>query len=231
MAPRKPAAAETGSYHHGDLRRALIRAAVEELEERGIEQFTLRSCARRAGVSHAAPAHHFGDVTGLLSAVAAEAYERLAASMRRQVEKAEPGSIEHPVAAALGYVLFAIESPGEFQLMFRRERLNADDPALRATAAQSFGLAAGAVAAYLPASDPADPVLSRRVVGLWALAHGVASLFIAGQLGSLSRAKRLAQAMLPDMVREHFGLPPVNDDADLALIQRTAQAQTVSPPK
>src|SRR5215510_9357488 len=93
-------------YHHGDLSRALVEAAEALITERGVEGFTLRECARRAGVSHAAPAHHFGDAGGLLTEVAMDGFARLAANMQREVAKAERGSIDHPIAAALGYVLF-----------------------------------------------------------------------------------------------------------------------------
>ncbi|NRB03591.1 MAG: TetR family transcriptional regulator, partial [Rhodobacteraceae bacterium] len=70
-----------GTYHHGDLRAALIEAGLQELEATGTEAFSLRKVARRAGVSHAAPAHHFGDVTGLLTALAAEGFRRFVVAM------------------------------------------------------------------------------------------------------------------------------------------------------
>jgi AcrR family transcriptional regulator len=73
---RTPSPADT--YHHGALREALVEAAEALIREQGLEAFTLRECARRAGVSHAAPAHHFGDARGLLTACAAAGMERLA---------------------------------------------------------------------------------------------------------------------------------------------------------
>src|SRR5213080_824442 len=68
-------------YHHGDLRRALMRAALDAIVEGGPANLSLRDLARRAGVSHAAPAHHFGDKAGLLTSIAAEGYRRLAGSL------------------------------------------------------------------------------------------------------------------------------------------------------
>ena len=163
MPPRKT---QARPYHHGDLRAALLRAATEELSEKGVEGFTLRSCARRAGVSHAAPAHHFGDVTGLLTEVAIDAFHRLAASINFQVAKAEPGTVEHPVAVALGYVLFGIENPAEFTLMFRAGRLDTRRPDYRAAATEAFAPTVGAVASYFKSGDPmGDPVMVRRVLG------------------------------------------------------------------
>jgi AcrR family transcriptional regulator len=223
MATRKT---EPRPYHHGDLRAALLRAATEELAENGVESFTLRGCARRAGVSHAAPAHHFGDVTGLLTEVAIDAFTRLAASITRQVGKAEPGTIDHPVAAALGYVLFAIESPAEFQLMFRTERLDTGRPDFRAAAESALAPAAMAVGAYYRSTQPmADPVMIRRVLGLWSLSQGVANLLIAGQLGPHDQYEKIARALLPDMVRELFGAEAHNDPKDLRYIAKTSETQ------
>lgn len=223
MTPRKT---EPRPYHHGDLRAALLRAAREELVEHGVEGFTLRSCARRAGVSHAAPAHHFGDVTGLLTEVAIDAFHRLAASIGRQVAKAEAGTVDHPIAVALGYVFFAIESPAEFTLMFRTERLNSNQPEFRAAADAAFSPAASAVGAYFQSADPmSNPRMVRRVIGLWSLSQGVAGLLIAGQLGPLEHGEKVARSLLPDLVREMFGTEAQNDPKDLRFIARTSEAQ------
>lgn len=223
MAPRKP---EPHPYHHGDLRAALLRAAIEELAENGVERFTLRGCARRVGVSHAAPAHHFGDVTGLLTEVALHAFGGLAASISSQVGKAEPGTVDHPVAVALGFVLFAIKSPAEFQLMFRTERLHTKRPDFRAAAGSALAPAAIAVGTYYKSTEPmADPVMIRRVLGLWSLSQGVANLLIAGQLGPHEQHEKIARALLPDMVRELFGTEARNDKNDLRYIAKTSEAQ------
>lgn len=205
----------------------MLKAAAEELAERGVEGFTLRNCARRAGVSHAAPAHHFGDVTGLLTEMAIDAFEGLAASMRHEIETVERGSIDHPIAAALGYVLFAIASPAEFTLMFRTERLDQANQRLRLAGQSAFGLAADAVGAFAGSSSPmTDPVLTRRVIGLWAQAHGIASLLLARQLGPFAQGEALARALVPDMVREMLGVHARNAAADLDLIGRTSAAQS-----
>src|SRR5271163_3422463 len=78
-------------YHHGDLRSALVAAGRELLAERGLNGFTLRECARKAGVSHAAPAHHFPTIGDLLSEIAATGFEELTSSMQRFAEMATPG--------------------------------------------------------------------------------------------------------------------------------------------
>lgn len=218
MAP-KPKTTESRSYHHGDLRNALIAAAVEELAESGIEAFTLRGCARRAGVSHAAPAHHFGDVTGLLTEVAIAAQGKLAGTMRAEIAPTARGSAEHLAATALGYVRFALAHPGEFNLMFRREKLDTANPRVIEAGAESFGLAADAVGAFLGVPAPmAQPQSARRVAELWSLAHGFAGLMLAGQFGPPERAIAHSEALLPDMVRDLFGLAPLDRPDDIATI-------------
>lgn len=219
----KPPASEPRAYHHGDLRKALLAAAVVELAENGIESFTLRGCARRAGVSHAAPAHHFGDVTGLLTEVAIAAQGKLTAAMREDIAKVERGTDDHLVATALGYVRFALGHPGEFNLMFRRERLDPTDPRLVAAGAESFGLAADAVGAFRGVDDAmAEPQTARQVAALWSLAHGFAGLMLARQFGPSESAAAQSQAMLPDMVRALFGVAPLDRPADLATITAIA---------
>src|SRR3982751_1093477 len=107
------------AYHHGALRESLIEAAEAVLAERGVEGFSLREVARRSGVSPAAPAHHFGDANGLLTAVATLAFEGLTEAL--QAGNARGG--DDPVARlreqGVGYVSFALRYPGRFGLMFR----------------------------------------------------------------------------------------------------------------
>ena len=128
-------------YHHGDLRRALLDAAVASLAETGAAGLNLRALARRAGVSHAAPAHHFGDKTGLLTAVATEGYELLAAALAGAW--ARTGDFRE---VGVAYVRFAVEHPGHFEVMFSPEVLDGDDPALRAASEASGRLLYGPMA-------------------------------------------------------------------------------------
>ncbi|MDQ6696084.1 MAG: TetR/AcrR family transcriptional regulator [Actinomycetota bacterium] len=130
-------AAET--YHHGDLANALRRSAAALLAERGVAGFSLREVARRAGVSHAAPAHHFGDARGLLTAVAVEAFQYLT----EQTEAAVVG-VDDPVEALarLGraYVTVAVEHPGHCAIVFRSDAVDAANPAYREWGERAYGV-------------------------------------------------------------------------------------------
>ena len=188
----KPVTA-VAAYHHGDLRAALLRAAGELLSERGLEGFTLRECARRAGVSHGAPAHHFGDVAGMLTAYAATGFERMTALMREYQVRAEADGTRQLQAAGLGYVDFAMAHRALFQLMFRSDRLNAQDPVFAAAAHAAFETLASAMRGAAPriAGDAAQ--LGDRVLLAWSAVHGFAILVLEGQLarhyGELSAAQ------------------------------------------
>src|SRR2546423_2801057 len=102
------------AYHHGDLRRTLLAAAVEAIAEHGPAAISLRDLARRADVSHAAPAHHFGDKAGLLTAIAAEGYLLLAAALHDAA--ARTGSF---LEVGVAYVGFAVDQPAHFAVMYR----------------------------------------------------------------------------------------------------------------
>lgn len=114
------------TYHHGDLRAALIQAADEIIAEEGIEAFSLRAAAQRAGVSPAAPAHHFGSAKGLLTEVALLAFERVG----RYIEEAGHSDdvVTDMRALGLAFVTFAVDHPGHFRLMFRNDLVNRSDP-------------------------------------------------------------------------------------------------------
>ena len=117
-------------YHHGDLPNALRRAAVDVIEERGLGAFSLREVARRAGVSHTAPAHHFGDVRGLLTSIAAEGFDAL---QRVTEEAAAPldDPVERLRAIGRAYVALGRSNRAHCEVMFRTDIVDPDDPALR----------------------------------------------------------------------------------------------------
>ncbi len=162
------------AYHHGDLRRALLAAAVAAIEERGPAAISLRDLARRANVSHAAPAHHFGDKAGLLTALAAEGFTKLTAALRQARERT--GSF---LEIGVAYVGFAVRHPAHFAVMFRPDLYHADDPsvvAARDGARESLHGGLGLVADPGPAPSPI------AALAAWSLVHGLATLWLSGSL-------------------------------------------------
>ncbi len=166
-----------------ELRSALITAARTELAEHGRAQLSLRAVARRAGVSHAAPAYHFTDRAGLLTAVVAEGFRELAAAMDA------PLADEGAPLAQLGrrYVAFASADPALYELMFRPEELRTDDPELASARAASL-----ARLAAVTGSGP-DRVGDTTIIS-WAFAHGIATLAAQGALGVLRPGDDVATA-------------------------------------
>lgn len=186
-------------YHHGDLRAGLLAAAERILVRDGIQGLTLRAAAREAGVSHAAPKNHFGDLTGLLSDLAAVGFERFNQAMAAaQASAASPS--DHTMALGRGYVRFARENSGLFLLMFRGERLDFMRPALAtaSTAALNrLASAAGGPEQPQRGSSSGELALPRAaaVVASWAYVHGLAMLLIDGRLAPII-------ARLPDGLGE-----------------------------
>jgi AcrR family transcriptional regulator len=174
------------AYHHGDLRAALLAAAEKELNDKGVEGFTLRGCAKRAGVSHAAPAHHFKDVNALLTALATAGFERFAASIRQHQTQAKSTPRAQLEAAGLGYIDFAKANPSLFRLMFSSTRPDRGDEALSRAASASFDLLVYAVHGV----DGVDPRENREamldVAASWAVVHGLAELLLSGRMPFLA---------------------------------------------
>lgn len=162
-------------YHHGDLRSALLAAAESELLEKGVEAFSLRSVAKRAGVSHAAPAHHFGDATGLLTALAAYGFQEFLATQHAFEARAPQTPRDQLIAAGLGYVGFARTRPALFKLMFGSQRTDYSDAALGSAAEAAIGHLTSQVKLV-------GSVAAQDVAAVWATAHGLADLIIAGRI-------------------------------------------------
>lgn len=176
--------AQATPYHHGALQEALLTAAERILERDGLPGLTLRAAAREAGVSHAAPTHHFGDLTGLLSELAALGFRRFGEALRAAADRqTAPGARLDAMGSA--YVTFAKAYPGMFTLMFRSERLDMTRPAL-AEAANAAGNALGqAVGAQRQETISRQaPTLAQaaRIVRAWSMVHGFAVLLLDGRL-------------------------------------------------
>ncbi len=185
-------------YHHGDLRAALIGAALDLLAEDGAEALSLRAVARRAGVSAMAPYRHYADKEALLAAAAAHGFAGLGAALRLADQTASPGRAL--VAQAIAYVRYALANPALFRLMFAPKR--AGHPALEAAGDATFAVLAERVARETPDADR-----EARAIGCWSLAHGMALLFLDGQVRDRAAAtddeitSRVAETMLAATAR------------------------------
>jgi len=163
-------------YHHGQLRAAIIDAAVAEVQAVGAAGISLRDIARRAGVSHAAPAHHFGDKTGLFTAIATEGF-RLAAEAIGPAAAGRFGFLDGGAA----YVTFAIAHPGHFEVLYRPGLYRTDDPDLVRARDAAFAVLDDSAAALAAEWGIAD-VRGLTLAG-WSLSHGLATLMLTGNLG------------------------------------------------
>ncbi|HEX2039998.1 MAG TPA: TetR/AcrR family transcriptional regulator [Acidimicrobiales bacterium] len=164
----------TRPYHHGNLPEELLAAAVAAVEEVGPAAVSLRELARRVGVTHAAPAHHFGDKTGLLTALAAEGSRLLAEELRAAWERT--GSF---LEVGLAYVRFATRHRGHFEVMFRPDLYRTDDPEVVAAQAEMTALL---VESASEVSDATGGDEAGALVAGWALMHGLATLWLNGNL-------------------------------------------------
>lgn len=208
-ARRRRASGDT-PYHHGDLHEALLQAAERVLERDGIAGLTLRAVAREAGVSHAAPTHHFGDLTGLLSELAAIGFRRFNAAMIA-ARASETHPLMKAMANAKAYVAYAQAYPGMYSLMFRTERLDMTRPSLHEAASASFQGLANSVGAgrqeaglQAPLSGEALDALSLEqaaaIARNWSLVHGFTMLLLDGRLGDILH--RLPKGTTPDQLLE-----------------------------
>jgi AcrR family transcriptional regulator len=191
-------------YHHGDLRQALIEATESLLAERGPEGFSLREVARRAGVSPAAPAHHFGDAAGLLTVVATLAFDGLAQALERGNARGT-GPRAKLREQGVGYVDFAMRYPARFRLMF--SAVLSPDEALQRSGNAAFGvLENGVRAAFgIAPSAPLSEEAWSALFALWSVVHGYAHLAIAGRFdpcaGGLDRKRFVAKTLGPMLER------------------------------
>ena len=169
---------ERRGYHHGNLREALIRAALELIAQKGPGGFTFADAARWAGVSSAAPYRHFRDRDALMADVARRGFERFESALARAWNEGRPDAFAAFEAIGRAYIAFARGEPAYYSAMFEAGVPLDADPELRLAADRAFGVlrqAAEVLTARLPAAG--RPPALMMALHVWALAHGVASLF------------------------------------------------------
>ncbi|CAN5516169.1 TetR/AcrR family transcriptional regulator [soil metagenome] len=167
------------TYHHGDLRETILQSAERAVRQGGPEAISLRALAREAGVTHTAPRHHFGDKRGVLTALAVQGYGELASRLRS-------AAVEGFLEVGVAYVAFALDRPAHFQLLFRSDLVDPDNVELRgARSALSHDLTE-ASRQFAPNSPRDQTLLTSEVSAIelaaWSMAHGFATLALAGNL-------------------------------------------------
>jgi AcrR family transcriptional regulator len=204
-----------GTYHHGDLRRALIDATTNLIEQVGTSGFSLRKVAREADVSPAAPSHHFGDSRGLLTAVAIEGFQKLVENFEAIDSAAEP--YDRLLAHARTYVDLSLRYPGHRAVMFRDDLIDKSDPAYLAIAPRAFELISAAVADVMAEAEAeagrsggaadrcgtVDSDCATRTV--WATCHGIADLY-GSRVASLGDDPELSQLVDHATAIVYFGI-------------------------
>ena len=171
-----------GVHFDGDLRRALIDAAAAALDEVGADELSLRDVARRSGVSHAAPAHHFGDKAGLLTAVATEGFERFIAHLAGALAAGPTEPVDQLASLGRAYAEFAEIHPGHFEVMFRPALTRTDDPAYVAASDAAFEALRQHIERCQQAGWRPDADNRALAAAAWALAHGLSVLRNQGSL-------------------------------------------------
>ncbi len=194
------------SYHHGDLKNALVSAGLSIVEEQGIKALSLRACAARAEVSHAAPKNHFENLAGLITAIATRGFRQFAVELRASIEAAPAGdgsncgpgcdAFSRLQSAAVAYVGFAQSNPQLYQLMYSPEMFNREDPDLIAAACEGYNLLQELAASFPNSGSGNLPGNLAGELLVWSLVHGFAHLSIHSMLGPTVRELGLQPTIL-----------------------------------
>ncbi len=182
------------AYHHGDLKKALISTAIGIVEGEGVEGLTMRKAARRAGVSHAAPAHHFGDRNGLLAAIAKQGFGLLSGAMRRAAEECgSSDALTRFKAAGMAYIEFAAAHAAYFKIM--HHPLFADKspyPDLELASRETFDLIVAEISECRRQGFFQKADVREMALFAWTTVHGFASLAVNGQIRSKGYTRDLS---------------------------------------
>jgi AcrR family transcriptional regulator len=197
--PKRTISKPADQYHHGDLRRSLVAAALEIIEKEGLDALSLRAVARRANVSHTAPYHHFASRAELLAAVAGEGFHALGETIARRVD-----GIDDPRASfiegCVGYVLFAIAHPFRYKLMFSAELASASSEPLQDASSTAFGALVAAIERCQSADLARDGDPRTLARAAWSMIHGLSLLLLDGHFrdpkSGRAAGERTARAML-----------------------------------
>jgi AcrR family transcriptional regulator len=199
-------AGKTETYHHGHLRRALLDAAMDLVRERGVDGLTLREVARRAGVSHNAPYHHFADKGALVTALVVETFQGFEQVFRDAAAATEGTHLDRIRAIGEAYVRFAFDDPPRFALMWRPElRTVEDDSPVDEAGMASYQVLIDEVAAGQAVGEIVEGDVAHLSLAAWSAVHGLAMLVVDGPLRdqtlTWAQAEPLVDAVLDLAVR------------------------------
>lgn len=171
------------TYHHGDLRSALIAAAERLLAEKAGETFTLREVARAAGVSHTAPYNHFADRRALLAAIAARGFDDLTVALRRDLAAVDAEDVAAGIrATAKAYVGYAVSYPAHYRLMFSAELVGCEDETFQAAGERAFSVLRELIAAGVSSGRLQGDQKGTHALTAWSLVHGLGTLVLDGKV-------------------------------------------------
>jgi len=196
-----------GQYHHGDLRSALLQATEQLVSKKGTGAVSLREVARIAGVSHGAPAHHFTNKTGLMLAFAQDGWDQMVLALLGGIEADAPkNGPELLESVGNAYVDFAVENPGQFEVMFRRDLYDPNDTAYIGAGEGAWAFLNDTIKQCIDEgfADPEDA--ENYTVIAWSMVHGLAALWNSGRIKSrfdrleIARLNRQANKCLTDLM-------------------------------
>lgn len=192
---------ERGTYHHGDLRHALVVSGLELLDSDGLAAVTLRAVARHAGVSHSAPYHHFEDKDALVAALAERAADQLVDELRTSMATA-PSLPQAARSLGVAYVRYAVTHPERFRLLSRRRSTSSSSRSPEAKLAETSSVALLVLLKAIRLGQSTGAVVDdspeRLALTAWSSLHGVATLLLDGLLTdgppTVEEAERLAES-------------------------------------
>ncbi|MGW3009058.1 TetR/AcrR family transcriptional regulator [Streptomyces sp. NPDC001219] len=189
------------SDQEAGLRARLVQAGIDLLTEEGVQALSLREIARRAGVSHGAPRRHFPTHLSLLSAIARQGFADLSDTVAAHLDDHRDDPRAQLMALGRGYLDFALNHPGMFELMFRHDLLESNQLGLRETSLPLFRVLVGLVSRVRPGSDVPPPVVAGA---LWSNLHGIAQLWRWGSL-QLATGTDEVEPLLRAALDAHLG--------------------------
>jgi len=192
------------SYHHGDLKNALLKAAEQVLSENGFERFSLREVARVAKVSHSAPAHHFVDSRGLLTDLATLGFQRFLSVQKARQGQAGNNPVERRAAAGLGYIEFSETHPELFHLMFSSSIPDRNNQALQEASSAAFSNLVMLVNAVKGSDSTTSLEHISDIYAAWAMVHGLSSLSSAGLLPEFSGSKKHREVQIKALLLDNL---------------------------